>query len=188
MHIKQYRYHYHTNGTEPPIVDTNPWIFVFGSNMAGIHGAGAALLAVNFYGARNGVSMAQEGRSYAIPTKDERIRTLSLKRISEYAQAAIRYMSHRISNAHQRYWFTAVGTGLAGYQHEDIAPMFETFRTSVVGDLTEHLSFPEEWREFLEPDAYHEQKLQDLLFKPEPLDLKSNAEREQLMPVANTAE
>lgn len=172
------RYHYHKNGAEPPIVENNPWVLVFGSNIKGRHGAGAALLATTFYGARGGVGMGQEGRSYAIPTKDENIQTLSLKRIKEYADSAIRYMSHRIGNAHQRYWFTAIGTGLAGYQHEDIAPMFEGFRTSVVGNLTEHLSFPEEWFEFLEPDLYHKNKLDNLLFKetPSSLDLKSNVD------------
>lgn len=176
MTTSKYRYHYHTNGTEPPIVESNPWILVFGSNLAGIHGKGAALLAAQHYGARGGVGVGQEGRSYALPTKDDRIQTMPLKRISEYAKLAVHYMSHRISNAHQRYWFTAVGTGLAGYNHEDIAPMFESFRTSIVGDLTGYLSFPEEWREFLEPDAYHEQRLQSLLFKPESLDLKSSVD------------
>ena len=53
-----------------------PWIFVFGSNLAGRHGKGAALFARQERGAIYGVGQGRTGNAYAIPTKDERLRTL----------------------------------------------------------------------------------------------------------------
>lgn len=168
------RYHYHANGSLPPILElqNNPWVFVFGSNIQGIHGGGAALKAYKAYGARMGVGVGQEGFSYGIPTKDQNhetkeLETMSLKRIEQYANMACRYMAHRIENAHQRYWFTAIGTGFAGLAHEQIAPMFRQFEKFNVDGIRveDHLSFPDEWFEYLEPKAHHEHELQTLLFK-----------------------
>ncbi len=56
-------------------------IFVFGSNRAGFHGAGAALFAKKFLGAEQGVGEGLTGRCYALPTKDENIKTLPLHEI-----------------------------------------------------------------------------------------------------------
>lgn len=53
-------------------------IFVFGSNEAGVHGAGAAAYAMRFRGAVYGEGVGRKGRSYAIPTKDMEIKTLPL--------------------------------------------------------------------------------------------------------------
>ena len=53
-------------------------IFVFGSNLAGRHGAGAALYARQYRGAIYGKGVGLQGNSYAIPTKDFNIKTLSL--------------------------------------------------------------------------------------------------------------
>ena len=52
-------------------------VFVFGSNKAGIHGAGAALVARNNFGAILGVGVGASGSSYAIPTKDRNIRVIT---------------------------------------------------------------------------------------------------------------
>jgi hypothetical protein len=148
------KYEYHTNGAEPPHdlqSDNSPlWIFVFGSNLAGRHGAGAALCAYKHYGARLGVGIGREGRSYAIPTKDETIQTLPLvspdkhqiPNIKGYVNLFKAYAKHRGDNAHEKFWVTAIGTGLAGYRHQDIAPLF-------VGSPT-NCSFPEEWQAYLE--------------------------------------
>lgn len=166
-------YHYHKNGTEPPILEHNPWILVFGSNLAGRHGAGAAKLAVNHYGARHGVGFGQEGRSFAWPTKDAQIQTLPLTKIQYYADLMRTYMHHRLRDAHQRYWFTAVGTGLAGYEHRDIAPMVIGLGAGIPDTehfkLAEHVSFPEEWQRIIEP---HLPSIQSA-------DLKSAVDREQ---------
>lgn len=156
------RYSYHTNGMKAPA----GWIFVFGSNLAGAHGAGAALEARKTYGARMGVGFGQEAMSYAIPTKDEKITTLPLKRIEAYANMAIKQIIHRIDTVHEKYWFTAVGCGLAGYNHAEIAPLFRSFEAFIPEnrDIADHLSFPDEWFEYLEPQLHHEHTLKALLF------------------------
>jgi hypothetical protein len=61
-------------------------IFVFGSNLAGRHGKGAALEALRHYGAKRGVGFGHEGLSFAIPTKDEKLKRLPLPKINGYAQ------------------------------------------------------------------------------------------------------
>lgn len=96
-------------------------IFVFGSNLAGIHGAGAALWAKNNRGARPGSGLGRTGQAYAIPTKDAQIRTLPLAEIAKHVADFLIYAAAR---PHQNFQVTPIGTGLAGYKHEDIAPMF----------------------------------------------------------------
>lgn len=98
-------------------------IFVFGSNDAGIHGAGAAALALKEHGAKYGKSYGHYGNSFAIPTKDENIATLPLDRIFDYVRGFLAY-----AQGHRKLIFqvTCIGCGLAGYQHRDIAPMFLT--------------------------------------------------------------
>lgn len=97
-------------------------IFVFGSNLAGRHGAGAALFAIKYHGAiyRQGVGL--QGNSYAIPTKDENIRTLPLRRIDAHV-SEFRYFA--ATHPDMVFNVTAIGCGLAGYKPEDIAPMFK---------------------------------------------------------------
>jgi len=97
-------------------------IFVFGSNLAGIHGAGAALHARNEYGAKLGEGIGRTGGAYAIPTKDERIKTLPLHRIQEYVTNFIVYA---IEHPELKFNVTAIGCGLAGYTPMAIAPMFK---------------------------------------------------------------
>lgn len=97
-------------------------IFVFGSNLAGRHGAGAALHARNHCGAKYGVGEGLQGKSYAIPTKDEQLRTLPLERIREYVERFIAFATERSDLTFE---VTRIGCGLAGYKDEDIAPMFQ---------------------------------------------------------------
>lgn len=97
-------------------------IFVFGSNLAGIHGAGAAKYAAQFYGAESYVGKGPTGFCYAIPTKDEKIKTLRLSEIDFYVHEFMKYADkHRDMN----FLVTKIGTGLAGYKNEEIAPMFK---------------------------------------------------------------
>ena len=97
-------------------------IFVFGSNLAGRHGKGAALHARKHYGAEYGVGVGLSGSAYAIPTKDGKLRTLPLDQIKEYVDA---FLVFATQNPNLTFRVTAIGTGLAGYSHADIAPMFE---------------------------------------------------------------
>ena len=90
-------------------------IFVFGSNCHGSHGAGAARVAVEKFGAIWGQGEGLQGSSYALPTM-EGIENLekAVKRFTEFA------------GEHQKLEFlvTAVGCGIAGYAPEEVAPFF----------------------------------------------------------------
>lgn len=90
-------------------------IFVFGSNCHGSHGAGAARMAVEKFGAIWGQGEGLQGSSYALPTM-EGIENLekAVKRFTEFA------------TEHQELQFlvTAVGCGIAGYTPEQVAPFF----------------------------------------------------------------
>jgi hypothetical protein len=96
-------------------------VFVFGSNLAGRHGKGAALTALNHYGALYGNCSGLQGNSYAIPTKDTKLNTLPLSIIKVYIDEFKTFASN-----HPEIIFkvTAIGCGLAGYSPKDIAPMF----------------------------------------------------------------
>lgn len=96
-------------------------IFIFGSNLQGFHGAGAARKALEF-GAVMGKGVGFKGRTYAIPTKDENIRTLPIEAIEPYVKQFIDYAS---KNQHLTFLVSKIGCGLANYSPEDIAPLFE---------------------------------------------------------------
>ena len=104
-------------------------IFVFGSNLAGRHGAGAALWARHHRGAVYGNGLGPQGQSYAIPTKDENLHTLSLGEIALYVR-----MFRAYARVHPELSFelTPIGCGLAGYKHEQIAPMFKDAPANVI--------------------------------------------------------
>lgn len=98
-----------------------PFIFVFGSNRAGIHGAGAALFARRYHHAQMGVGEGLTGSAYALPTKDHRIVTLPLEHIRGHVETFL-----KTARKHPELTFqvTQVGCGLAGYSKNLIAPMF----------------------------------------------------------------
>lgn len=110
-------------------------IFVFGSNLAGHHGAGAALHARKHHGAKYGRGEGPQGSSYAIPTKDRDLRSLSLETISVYVTAFLVYAATYPDLTFQ---VTAIGTGLAGYSHAQIAPMFRNAPSNCI--------LPDEWK------------------------------------------
>jgi hypothetical protein len=97
-------------------------IFVFGSNLAGIHGAGAARFAVIQHGAIYGQGIGLQGRSYGIPTKDERIETLPLDTIAGFVT---NFLNFARSRPDMTFYVTPIGCGLAGYKRAQIRPMFE---------------------------------------------------------------
>lgn len=112
-------------------------IFVFGSNLLGIHGAGAAKYAMDHHGAMWGEPEGHFGDSFALPTKDEKIHTLSLDRITSHVDYFLTY-----AEIHPELEFnvTRVGCGLAGLKESDIAPMFR--------DATPNCHLPHTWRSF----------------------------------------
>ena len=103
---------------DDPVAD----IFVFGSNLAGRHGAGAALFAKRHHGAINGQGEGMQGNSYGIPTKDEWLRTRGLVEIET---SVMRFLECARKHPHLTFYVTPIGCGLAGYKREEIRPMFE---------------------------------------------------------------
>jgi hypothetical protein len=97
-------------------------IFVFGSNLAGRHGKGAALFAKEHHGAIYGKGWGRQGNSYAIPTKGYKLEVLPLTEIEKYVIIFLQY-----ARDHQELIFklTPIGCGLAGYTPEEIAPFFK---------------------------------------------------------------
>lgn len=98
-------------------------IFVFGSNLAGRHGAGAAKFAVENHKAIYGIGVGLQGDSYGIPTKDQNIKTLPLETIQLYVDQFIEFA--RLT-PDLLFNVTAIGCGLAGYNPSQIAPMFSS--------------------------------------------------------------
>jgi hypothetical protein len=99
-------------------------IFVFGSNLAGRHGLGGALHAKQQHGAIYGQGIGLQGRSYAIPTKDHDIKTLSLNQITYYINDFITFAR---ANDELNFNVTRIGCGLAGYNWiKDILPIFNS--------------------------------------------------------------
>ena len=91
-------------------------IFVFGSNLAGAHGGGAACLAYNRFGAIWGKGVGLQGQSYAIPTMQGGVET-----IKPYVDEFIEFAGH-----HQELKFlvTRIGCGIAAFTPDEIAPLF----------------------------------------------------------------
>lgn len=96
-------------------------IFVFGSNLDGRHGKGAALCARNDHGAKYGQGRGLQGNSYAIPTKSHTLRPLTLGEINHYVAIFLDF-----AREHPELVFniTPIGCGWAGYTPQEIAPMF----------------------------------------------------------------
>lgn len=112
-------------------------IFVFGSNLAGRHGKGAALVARRTHGAVYGVGVGHTGNSYAIPTKDAHIRTLPLIVIAGHILDFIEYAR---DNPYLEFNVTRIGCGLAGYADSEVAPLFR--------DAPSNCHLPNGWRNY----------------------------------------
>ena len=90
-------------------------IFVFGSNLQGRHIGGAARVAKEKYGAVWGIGEGLQGKSYAIPT---------MEGLDNLRPAVERFTSFARQHQELKFFVTAIGCGIAGYQPEEIAPMF----------------------------------------------------------------
>lgn len=112
-------------------------IFVFGSNLAGRHGKGAALHARQHHGAVYSVGVGRTGDSYAIPTKDTNIKTLPIEIIKVYVAGFISYAN---ANPELIFEVTKIGCGLAGYSETQIATLFT--------NAPSNCNLPEGWRSY----------------------------------------
>lgn len=91
-------------------------VFVFGSNLAGMHGGGAAATAHRCFGAVWGKGVGLYGQSYAIPTMQGGVET-----IKPYVDEFIGFAK---SHPELRFLVTKIGCGIAGFHEEQIAPLF----------------------------------------------------------------
>ena len=107
------------NRITPEWIDTlrDNEIFVFGSNLAGMHGGGAARVARLRFGAVLGNGVGIQGQSYAIPTMQGGVET-----IRPYVNDFVAYAQQ---HPDQQFLVTPIGCGIAGFDPEDIAPLFE---------------------------------------------------------------
>ena len=97
-------------------------VFVFGSNKAGIHGAGAAAYAHKHLDAKMGVGEGRTGLCYALPTKGHKIEFIPLEEVKE---AVDRFIAYAKEHTETTFQVTRVGCGLGGFTDEEIAPLFE---------------------------------------------------------------
>ncbi len=91
-------------------------IFVFGSNIRGMHAGGAARLALK-WGAVMGQGVGLQGQTYAIPTMNG-----SVESIKPYVDEFITFAK---SHGEPKFLVTEIGCGIAGYTPQDIAPLFK---------------------------------------------------------------
>lgn len=91
-------------------------IFVFGSNLKGLHYGGAARTALEKFGAVMGQGVGLQGQSYAIPTMQGGVET-----IKPYVDEFIKLACEWDQNT---FYVTRIGCGIAGFTDEEIAPLF----------------------------------------------------------------
>ena len=111
-------------------------IFVFGSNLAGMHGGGAARIARLHFGAVMGKGVGLQGQSYAIPTMQGGVET-----IRPYVNDFLDFAKH---HPEMQFLVTPIGCGIAGFEAEDIAPLFESAKEM------KNISLPESFWEVIE--------------------------------------
>jgi hypothetical protein len=112
---------------------------VFGSNLAGRHGKGAALTAKLRHGATQGQGEGLQGQSYGIPTKGgEKTGTLSLLPLHQIEWHVLRFVEFARDHPHLLFFVTRIGCGLAGFRDDQIAPFFR--------DAPANCLLPDRWR------------------------------------------
>ncbi len=95
---------------------TDNEIFVFGSNLQGSHGGGAAAIAAKQFGAIWGQGVGLQGQSYGIPTMQG-----GIEEIKPYVDEFIEFAKQ---NPNLKFLVTRIGCGIAGFTEEEIAPLF----------------------------------------------------------------
>ena len=131
---------FHADNTIP----SSGWIWVFGSNLAGRHGKGAAKIARTNFRAEYGCGQGPTGYAYAIPTKDAHLGILPIAHIRKSVEDFIAYAK---ASPKKEFFVTRIGCVLAGYSDEEIAPFFR--------DVPTNCSMPAEWKQYIGPNAQH---------------------------------
>lgn len=114
-------------------------IFVFGSNLEGMHGGGAARTAVEHFGAIWGQGVGLQGKSYGIPTMQGGVET-----IKPYVDEFIEFAKQRRDLF---FYVTKIGCGIAGFKEEEIAPLFAEALNE------ENIALPKSFVELLEKEG-----------------------------------
>lgn len=110
-------------------------IFVFGSNLQGRHGGGAARMAYQLFGAEWGVGVGRTGRCYGIPTMHG-----GIVAIKPYVDEFIEYAGTHPEN---RFLVTRIGCGIAGFTSRQMAPLFMAARS------LPNVTLPRDWLQIL---------------------------------------
>ncbi len=127
----------------PDVIDEHlDMVFVFGSNLGGFHGAGAAKFAMDTRNFPYGLGVGPASDCYAIPTKDQRINPLSLPIINLYVDQFIAFAA-LMHGSDTQFKVTRIGCGLAGFEDKNIAPMF-------IG-APQNCHFDEKWMPWVGP-------------------------------------
>lgn len=112
-------------------------VFVFGSNLDGFHGGGAARAAVQRFGAIMGQGVGLQGQSYAIPTMQGGVET-----IKPYVDEFITFAK---AHPELKFYVTRIGCGIAGFRDEEIAPLFQ----DAIG--VDNIILPKSFADIIEP-------------------------------------
>lgn len=112
-------------------------VFVFGSNLAGRHGGGAARAALQRFGAIMGQGVGLQGQSYAIPTMQGGVET-----IKPYVDE---FISFAKAHPELKFYVTRIGCGIAGFKDEEIAPLFQ----DALGE--NNIILPKSFADIIEP-------------------------------------
>lgn len=107
--------------TRPDHTPDDPRVFVFGSNLLGVHGAGAARYAREQLGAKPDAGEGPMGSCYALPTCSAPGKPLLLDRVAFHVR---RFLAHASTNRDVRFYVSPIGCGIAGFNESDIAPLF----------------------------------------------------------------
>ena len=91
-------------------------IFVFGSNIGGFHGGGAARVAHKRFGAEWGVGEGITGQCYALPTMEGGVDYI-VGKVNAFIACAKQHPK-------LKFLVTKVACGIAGFRIEEIAPLF----------------------------------------------------------------
>ncbi len=127
---------YHQDNSVPMLGE----IFVFGSNLSGLHLGGAAQAAFKHHGAQWQVAIGRTGQSYAIPTMNADVSApLPLAAICKSVSDFLQYAE----KSPDKFFITRIGCGIAGHKDADVAPLFR--------DAPANCSLPDTWRSFIEP-------------------------------------
>jgi hypothetical protein len=123
-------------------------VFVFGSNAEGAHGKGAALLAKQKFGAKQGQSEGLQGQSYAIITKkDWRVEKSST--LEEIGNDIMKFVSFASQYPDKKFYVTKIGSALAGYTLQEIKQVWEDVNTQweseIFSDIPDNIILPKEY-------------------------------------------